>query len=86
MIVMMNSDEKSRSNHSFIIDSNSSLTSGRQKKRPNYMFKSPYSQVSFAALNYNSTERIMQLAKPKMRKENHVRDGKLRIIYLFLFN
>ena len=33
--------------------------------------------VSMSALNYKPTDRILTLAKPKIRKETTIRDGKI---------
>lgn len=39
--------------------------------------KSAYTQISQSALSYNATSRIMELSKPKIKKDNLIRDGKL---------
>jgi hypothetical protein len=43
--------------------------------------KSPYSVVSRSALTYSATDRLMELARPKQRKDNLLREGILRLIF-----
>jgi len=37
-----------------------------------------------SALNYQATDRIKSLAKPKIRKETTIRDGKKKLLIKFL--
>lgn len=45
--------------------------------------KSAYTQVSHSALSYNATTRIMELSKPKIKKDNLLREGNLLKINCF---
>ncbi len=38
--------------------------------------RSPFISVSMSALNYQATDRVLSLAKPKIRKETTVREGR----------
>lgn len=45
--------------------------------RKSYQYeRSPLTSVSLPSLNYQATDRITSLAKPKVRKDTTVRDGK----------
>jgi hypothetical protein len=37
--------------------------------------RSPFASVSMLALNYQATDRIKSLSKPKIRRETTIRDG-----------
>ncbi len=45
-----------------------------EQKYPRYR-RSPFASVSMLALNYQATDRIKSLAKPKIRRETTIRDG-----------
>jgi hypothetical protein len=47
-------------------------------QKSEHSFKSPYSAVSAGSLQYCPSERIIQLSKAKVKKDNHVRKGKNR--------
>lgn len=47
--------------------------------------RSPFASVSMSALNYQATDRILSLAKPKIRRETTIRDGKKQIINQIFF-
>lgn len=38
--------------------------------------RSPFTRVSMSALNYQATDRIVTLSKPRPHKETTVKDGK----------
>jgi hypothetical protein len=38
--------------------------------------RSPFASVSMSALNYQATDRIKSLSKPKKRQDTTIRDGK----------
>lgn len=52
----------------------SATSSRRQYYQPE---RSPYSNISAGALIYQSTSRIENLARPKLRRDSTVRDGKV---------
>ena len=45
------------------------------RKRYVHYEQSQFSSVSMLALNYQATDRIKSLAKPKLRRETTLRDG-----------
>lgn len=51
-----------------------SASSSRRKVY--HIERSPYSNISSGALHYRSTDRIENLAKPKLRRDTTIRDGK----------
>lgn len=40
--------------------------------------RSPFTSVSMSALNYQATDRILSLSKPKIRRDMTIRDGRNR--------
>lgn len=46
--------------------------------------RSPYTIVPRSALNYNPTERLLELSKPKIRKDNLIREGNLLLLNAFI--
>jgi hypothetical protein len=55
----------------------SSFYSTKSDERKAYQYeRSPFTSVSMSAINYQVTDRILTLAKPKFRKETTIRDGK----------
>ena len=66
-----------------------SFSSFKPYERKYYLYdRSPFASVSMIALEYQPTDRIKSLSKPKIRKETTIRDGKkeCRLIIKFLLN
>jgi len=62
----------------------SSFTSIKSDERKIYQYeRSPFTSVSMTALNYQATNRIKSLSKPKLRKDTTIRDGKISINSFF---
>jgi hypothetical protein len=58
--------------------SSSSSFSTRSDERKIYLYeRSPFTSVSMSALNYQATDRVLSLSKPKLRKDTTIRDGKI---------
>ncbi|CAF0771777.1 unnamed protein product [Rotaria sordida] len=54
----------------------SSFYSMKSDERKVYQYeRSPFTSVSMSALNYQATDRIRSLSKPKLRRETTIRDG-----------
>ncbi|CAF2994974.1 unnamed protein product [Rotaria sp. Silwood2] len=54
----------------------SSFYSTKSDERKVYQYeRSPFTSVSMSALNYQATDRITSLSKPKLRKDTTIRDG-----------
>jgi hypothetical protein len=58
-------------------------TSSDERKFYQYE-RSPFISVSMSALNYKATDRISKLAKPKIRRETTIREGKIEKKKIFL--
>jgi hypothetical protein len=55
----------------------SSFISTNSDERKIYQYeRSPFTSVSMSALNYQATDRIKSLSKPKKRQDTTIRDGK----------
>ena len=53
-----------------------SFYSTNSDERKIYQYeRSPFTSVSMPALNYQATDRIMKLSKPKVRRETTIREG-----------
>ncbi len=60
----------------------SSFYTTKSDERKIYQYeRSPFTSVSMSALNYQATDRILTLSKPKRRKETTIRDGEI-LFYL----
>lgn len=58
--------------------------STKSDERKIYQYeRSPFTSVSMTALNYQATDRIVSLSKPRLRKETTIRDGKISRIFLY---
>jgi hypothetical protein len=58
--------------------SQTSLSLYERNRRQQFVFpRSPYTIVSKMAMEYVATPRILNLSRPKIRKEYHIRPGKL---------
>ncbi len=67
----------------FVSSSSSYSFKSYERKYPQYE-RSLFSSISMSALNYQATDRIKSLAKPKIRKETIIRDGKKKLLINFL--
>ncbi len=67
-----------------------SFYSTSSDERKIYLYeRSPFTSVSMPALNYQATDRIVKLSKPKIRRETTIREGKNRrknIVFVFKLN
>ncbi|CAF1291714.1 unnamed protein product [Rotaria magnacalcarata] len=53
-----------------------SFCSAKSDERKVFQYeKSPFTSVSMSALNYQATDRIRTLSKPRLRKDTTIRDG-----------
>jgi len=59
-----------------MVFASSSFVSTNSDERKIFQYeRSPFTSVSMSALNYQATDRILSLSKPKIRRDTTIRDG-----------